>query len=47
MSEDSYKYTPCPYVKVLLGKKIGKPSRAEIKTNQYREKKGLPPLKKK
>lgn len=34
-------------IKVLLGKKIGKPSRAEIKTNQYREKKGLPPLKKK
>ena len=31
----------------LLGKKIVKPSRAEIKTNQYREKKGLPPLKKK
>ena len=34
-------------IKGLLGKKIGKPSRAEIKTNQYREKKGLPPLKKK
>ena len=34
-------------IKCLLGKKIGKPSRAEIKTNQYREKKGLPPLKKK
>ena len=31
----------------LLGKKIVKPSRAEIKTNQYREKKGLLPLKKK
>ena len=30
-------------IKGLLGKKIGKPSRAEIKTNQYREKKGLPP----
>ena len=34
-------------IKGLLGKKIDKPSRAEIKTNQYREKKGLPPLKKK
>ena len=34
-------------IKGLLGKNIGKPSRAEIKTNQYREKKGLPPLKKK
>ena len=34
-------------IKSLLGKKIVKPSRAEIKTNQYREKKGLPPLKKK
>ena len=31
----------------LLGKKTVKPSRSEIKTNQYREKKGLPPLKKK
>ena len=34
-------------IKGLLGKKISKPSRAETKTNQYREKKGLPPLKKK
>ena len=34
-------------IQALLGKKIVKPSRAEIKTNQYREKKGLPPLKKK
>ena len=34
-------------IKTLLGKKIVKPSRAEIKTNKYREKKGLPPLKKK
>jgi len=34
-------------IKGLLGKKIVKPSRSEIKTNQYREKKGLPPLKKK
>jgi len=34
-------------IKGLLGKETVKPSRAEIKTNQYREKKGLPPLKKK
>ena len=34
-------------IQALLGKKIVKPSRAEIKTNQYREKKGLLPLKKK
>ena len=34
-------------VKKKLGKKIDKPSRAEIQTNKYREKKGLPPLKKK
>ena len=32
-------------VKKKLGKKIDKPSRAEIQTNKYREKKGLPPLK--
>ena len=30
-----------------LGKNIDKPSRAEIKTNEYRQKRGLPPLKKK
>ena len=30
-----------------LGKNIDQLSRAEIKTNEYREKKGLPPLKKK
>ena len=30
-----------------LGKKVELPTRAEIKTNKYREKKGLPPLKKK
>ena len=35
------------FVKKKLGKKIDKPSRAEIKTNEYRQKKGLPPLKKK
>ena len=30
-----------------LGRKVDMPSRAEIKTNEYRQKKGLPPLKKK
>ena len=30
-----------------LGKKVEPPTRAEIKTNEYRAKKGLPPLKKK
>ena len=30
-----------------LGKKVELPTRAEIKTNEYRAKKGLPPLKKK
>ena len=30
-----------------LGRKVDTPSRAEIKTNEYRQKKGLPPLKKK
>jgi hypothetical protein len=30
-----------------LGKKVSSPTRAEIKTNEYREKKGLPPIKKK
>jgi hypothetical protein len=30
-----------------LGKKVTLPTRAEIKTNEYRQKKGLPPLKKK
>jgi hypothetical protein len=30
-----------------IGKKVELPTRAEIKTNEYRAKKGLPPLKKK
>ena len=30
-----------------LGKKVTPPTRAEIKANEYRQKKGLPPLKKK
>ena len=30
-----------------LGRKVETPTRAEIKTNEYRQKKGLPPLKKK
>ena len=30
-----------------LGKKVEPPTRAEITTNKYREKKGLPPLKRK
>ena len=30
-----------------LGKEVKRPSRSEIKTNVYRQKKGLPPLKKK
>ena len=30
-----------------LGKKVELPTRAEIQTNKYREKKGLPPLKRK
>ena len=30
-----------------LGKKVDMPTRAEIKANEYRAKKGLPPLKKK
>ena len=34
-------------VKKKLGKKVDKPSRAEIKTNEYRQKRGLPPVKKK
>ena len=35
------------FVKKKLGKKVSSPTRAEIKTNEYREKKGLPPIKKK
>ena len=35
------------FIKKKLGKKIDKPSRAEIKTNEYRQKRGLPPVKKK
>ena len=34
-------------VQKKLGKKISPPTRAEIKTNEYRAKKGLPPIKKK
>ena len=34
-------------VKKKLGKKVDMPTRAEIKANEYRAKKGLPPLKKK
>ena len=30
-----------------LGRKVETPTRAEIKANEYRQKKGLPPLKKK
>ena len=30
-----------------MGKKVDMPTRAEIRSNKYREKKGLPPLKKK
>ena len=30
-----------------IGKEVKRPSRSEIKTNEYRQKKGLPPLKKK
>ena len=35
------------FVKKKLGKKVSPPTRAEIKTNEYRQKKGLPPIKKK
>jgi len=35
------------FVKKKLGKEVSPPTRAEIKTNEYREKKGLPPIKKK
>jgi hypothetical protein len=35
------------FVKKKLGKKVTPPTRAEIKANEYRAKKGLPPLKKK
>jgi hypothetical protein len=34
-------------VQKKLGKKVTPPTRSEIKTNEYRAKKGLPPLKKK
>ncbi len=30
-----------------LGKEVKRPSMAEVRTNKYREKKGLPPIKKK
>ena len=33
-------------VQKKLGKKITPPTRSEIKTNEYRAKKGLPPIKK-
>ena len=33
--------------KKKLGRKVDMPTRAEIQTNKYREKKGLPPLKRK
>jgi hypothetical protein len=32
-------------VKKKLGKKVTKPSRQDIMTDKYREKKGLPPIK--
>ena len=32
-------------VKKKLGKKVTKPSRQDIKTDEYREKRGLPPIK--
>ena len=34
-------------IKKKLGKKVDRPSLSEIKTNKYREKKGLPPVKRK
>ena len=34
-------------IKKKLGKKVSRPSLSEIKTNKYREKKGLPPIKRK
>ena len=34
-------------IQKMTGKKVEPPTRAEIQTNKYREKKGLPPLKKK
>ena len=30
-----------------IGKEVKRPSMAEVRTNKYREKKGLPPIKKK
>jgi len=33
------------FVQKKLGKKVTKPSRQDIKTDEYREKKGLPPIK--
>jgi len=35
------------FVKKKLGKNVSRPSMSEVKTNKYREKKGLPPIKKK
>ena len=34
-------------LKKKLGKKVSRPSISEIRTNKYREKKGLPPIKRK
>ena len=33
------------FVQKKLGKKVTKPSRQDIQTDKYREKKGLPPIK--
>ena len=35
------------FVKKKLGKKVTPPTRSEIIANEYRQKKGLPPLKRK
>ncbi len=35
------------FVKKKLGKKVDKPSRSDIMTDKYREKRGLPPIKRK
>ena len=35
------------FVKKKLGKTVTKPSRSDIATDKYREKKGLPPIKRK
>jgi hypothetical protein len=33
------------FIQKKLGKKVSKPSRQDIQTDKYREKKGLPPIK--